>query len=610
MNLRQTVMNIFYAGAVLTVAFAWAPGEARANQTKPAKTNNAAPARATQPAATRGGGAATAGSGTRTRTTTTGSGTRSGGTTTTGSGTRSGGTTTTGSGTRSGGTTTTGSGTRSGGTTTAGSGTRSGGTTTTGSGTTTAGSGTRNGGTTTTGSGTRSGGTTTAGSGTRSGGTTTTGSGTRSGGTTTVGSGTRGGSTTTGRGGITTGRGMEGGRMGPAVYQKRPGEGERSLPGGGREFRDPQTNRMVTTNARGEVRRIEAPRGLAGNRMVINRGPRGGRVVESGRPGARVVSYGSRRGFVERPLRQGYISRTYVAGGRSYAHVYREGSYHGFAYYHYVPAVYYGSGFYAWAGTPWGVPARYSWGGAIAAPWLGFYAGYFTPYQAYVSPDQWLTDYLLAQNLRQAYDNQQAGNAEQAAPPMPDAQAAAAPVSPEIKALIADEVRQQLAAERAAALQPASTGPQPPPDQPPAALNQRFFVVSSNLDIATAGGQTCSLTPGDIIQRRGKDVMPDGGVAMEIVSSKPGDCATDSPATVQLADLQEMHNQFREQLDSGLQMLADNQAKGLPNGPAAGTRPVAEGTAVPAPDAESQLATQETDAAKLEAQVRQAGGSN
>ena len=158
-------------------------------------------------------------------------------------------------------------------------------------------------------------------------------------------------------------------------------------------------------------------------------------------------------------------------------------------------------------------------------------------------------------------------------------------------------------------MQPASTSLQQPAqgsEQPPPALSQKFFVVSSNLDLA-AGGQACTLTPGDIIHRTGKDVAPDGGVAVEVVSSKPGDCAADFGATVQLADLQEMHNQFREQLDSGLKMLADNQANGLPKGPAAGARPVAEGTADPAPDAESQLVTQEADAVKLEAQVRQGG---
>jgi hypothetical protein len=290
-------------------------------------------------------------------------------------------------------------------------------------------------------------------------------------------------------------------------------------------------------------------------------------------------------------------------------HVYREYSYHNIAYYRYVPAVYYGPRFYAWAVTPWGVPLRYAWFGmATPAPWFGFYAGYFTPYSTYPSPDLWLTDYLLAENLRLAYESQQAGNDGQA-PALPSgAQSAAATLSPEMKALIADEVRQQLAAENAAAMQPTSSGPQQPApgsEQLPPALNQRFFVVSSNLDITTAAGQACSLTPGDIIQRKGKDLTPDGSLAVEVVSSKPEDCVADSAATVKLADLQEMHNQFREQLDSGLKMMADNQAKGLPNVSAAGARPVAEGTADPVPDAQAQIATQEADAAKLEAQVRQ-----
>ncbi|MGO9115612.1 MAG: hypothetical protein ACLP9L_40920, partial [Thermoguttaceae bacterium] len=257
-------------------------------------------------------------------------------------------------------------------------------------------------------------------------------------------------------------------------------------------------------------------------------------------------------------------------------------------------------------------PVAYGWGGGFAAPWFGFYAGYFTPYPAYGSADLWLTDYLIAQNLRLAYESQQAGNAGQAPPPTPNGQATDASLSPEMKALIADEVRQQLEAEKAAATQPTSTGLQQPAqgsEQLPPALTQKFFVVSSNLDLAT-GGQACTLTPGDIIHRTGKDVTPDGGVAVEVVSSKPGDCAADFGATVQLADLQEMHNQFREQLDSGLKMLADNQVKGVPNEPAAGARAVAGGTADPAPDAEVQLVSQEADAVKLEAQVRQGGSGN
>jgi hypothetical protein len=388
------------------------------------------------------------------------------------------------------------------------------------------------------------------------------------------------------------------------------------LPNGYKEYREP-SGRVLTTNARGEVQRIEAPRGLAGgNKIVVNRGPGGARLVETGHPGARVVSYGPHRGFVERGVagRPGYISRTYVVGGRSYAHVYREYRYHGFAYYHYVPAVYYGPGFYGWAVTRWGAPMRYAWFGlATPAPWFGFYAGYFTPDPTYASPDLWLTDYLIAENLRLAYESQQAGNGGQAPPPPSNVQPTAATLSPGMKALIADEVRQQLAAEKASAVQPTSSSPEqlaPGSEQLPPAMNQRFFVVSANLDVTTAAGQACSLTPGDIIQRKGQTVTTDGGVDVDVVSSKPGDCAADSRAAVQLADLQEMHNQFREKLDSGLKMLAENQAKGLPNGPAAGARPVADGTAEPVADAESQLVAQEADAAKLEAQVRPGGGAN
>ena len=327
----------------------------------------------------------------------------------------------------------------------------------------------------------------------------------------------------------------------------------------------------------------------------MNRGPGGERMVVSGRPGGRVVSYGPRRGFVERSVRPGYITRTYVGGRRPYAHVYREHRYRGFLYYRYVPAIYYGPRFYGWVVTPWSVPVRYAWFGAGApAPWFSFYAGYFTPYPMYASPDLWLTDYLLAENLRLAYQSQQAGNGGQAGQ-----RALAAPnsptLSPEVKALIASEIRQQLASDQA----PAQTSS----DEPPA-LSQRFFLVSSNLD-ASARGQACSLTPGDIIQRKSKDVMPDGSIAVEVVVSKPGSCAVDSVIAVGIADLQEMQNQFREQLDLGLKTLADNEADGLPKAPAANARVVAEGTAIPLADAEAELAAQETAASRLEAEVSQ-----
>ena len=59
-----------------------------------------------------------------------------------------------------------------------------------------------------------------------------------------------------------------------------------------------------------------------------------------------------------------------------------------------------------------------------------------------------------------------------------------------------------------------------------------------------------------------------------------GDIGTQLAVGVQ--DLQDMHNDFRQKMDSGLQALADNQGKkGMPASPAPGRKAVPEGTAEP-----------------------------
>jgi hypothetical protein len=276
--------------------------------------------------------------------------------------------------------------------------------------------------------------------------------------------------------------------------------------------------------------------------------------------------------------------------------------YRGFPYYYYLPPVYYGPHFYGWALTPWHAPAHYVWFGVgRPAPWFGFYAGYFTPYPVYRSADLWLTDYLIAETLRLAYASHQAGAA--AVEPSAASGNMDPAVSPEVKALIADEVRKQLAEEQAEAAQ-ATTSTQTniaDSEMRPSAFTQKFFVVSSNLDLTAAGG-ACSLTPGDIIQRTGADVSSDGTVAAEVVSSKPGNCAANNPVEVSIADLQEMQNQFREQIDSGLKLMAENK-DGLPPAPAADARTVY--SAAPAEGVEAELASQEEAARLLEAEVRQ-----
>jgi hypothetical protein len=75
---------------------------------------------------------------------------------------------------------------------------------------------------------------------------------------------------------------------------------------------------------------------------------------------------------------------------------------------------------------------------------------------------------------------------------------------------------------------------------------------------------------------------------------------------VQVSDLQEMHNQFREQIDSGLKALADNSGKGgLPPAPDTGTS--AGEVPPPPPDAnvDSAVQAQQQAANQTEAQIQQ-----
>ena len=163
-----------------------------------------------------------------------------------------------------------------------------------------------------------------------------------------------------------------------------------------------------------------------------------------------------------------------------YAVAYREGYYRGHPYYRYVPAYDYGPRFYGWVGSPWVTPYPYYWGGPVAAPWFGYYSGYSAPAPVYASPDLWLTDYdcwprTCAPPMKtarrttpqpQVADNAGGSNAPRA-------------ITPEMKAMIADEVKRQVAEEQAAAAHPNTTAPPATgnAEAPPPALTLKFFVA-------------------------------------------------------------------------------------------------------------------------------------
>ena len=366
---------------------------------------------------------------------------------------------------------------------------------------------------------------------------------------------------------------------------------------------------MRATNFRadGRAAHIEHSR-PDGSRMVVDRGLRGERRVEVVRPGGvRVVTVG-RRGFVERPLRPGFVSRTSVIGGRTEVRVYRTLAYGNIHYYAYVPRVYYNPAFYGWANRPWGAPVAFAWGWG-PAPWYGFYGGYFAPSPYYPDASLWLTDYVLAENLQLAYENRMAAGGEESANQPPPAEpTSAVMLTPEVKQMIAEEVRQQLAAEQAAAAQPAAAQPSPTASEAPPALDPklRIFVASTPLNLTAADGQTCALTPGDIIERTSRNPTDDGKIAVNVMNSKAGDCPVDFASVLDVSALQDMHNQFREQIAAGMEKLASNQGKGgLPAGPAASPRQAAEGQAPPADDARELLEKQTQEADQTEAEIAQ-----
>jgi len=355
--------------------------------------------------------------------------------------------------------------------------------------------------------------------------------------------------------------------------------------------------------------------------MDVHYGLHGGRVYSGHfHDGGRYVGWGHGHGFVEHPMMwhgHAYVTRTYYWGGHPYAFAYRTYYWGGAPYYWYASPFYYHPAFYAWAWNPWPAPVYYpigywGWGGY---PWYGYYGYYFAPAPVYPVASLWLADYLLAANLANSYQAQQDAMADANAG---DSDAAPADngntssngqvqLSPEVKQAIADEVKRQLAAEQTASKAPGSAVPASDPSAPPALdPNNRVFVVSSQLDVSTDDGQECSLTPGDVVSRIDDSADSNKAVRVSILSSKKGDCSGGAMPRVQVADLQEMHNQFDQQVDAGTQALAKKQGQnGLPKAPDTGTVNGDAPQAQPDANAASELNDQQSQADQAAQDVQQ-----
>jgi hypothetical protein len=252
-------------------------------------------------------------------------------------------------------------------------------------------------------------------------------------------------------------------------------------------------------------------------------------------------------------------------------------------------------------------------------PWNRYYGYYFNPYPVYPSAAFWLTDYLISSSLQSAYAAQQ-----EAGEVGGDPSAGAAPLTPDVKQMISDEVRNQLALENQEAQQNAQQQDVDPGSSGVARIlsdvangHAHVFVVGTALDVVDASGTECTLSDGDALSLR--TAPPPDATAAELVvlASKGGqECPKDDTVQVSLDDLQEMQNHMRETIDQGLQELQDNQGKGgLPTAPAAPqAAPAAWASIAPPPDPnaanELQQEAQQADQAQTEVtqEVAQDGG--
>jgi hypothetical protein len=423
--------------------------------------------------------------------------------------------------------------------------------------------------------------------------------------TTAGGSRTTGGAAGASRAG---GAGAGGAGAHPSGANARAGAGGRPTPAGSHEARAANGS-SVRTRANGSRSDVhDAKRG-----MDIHHGLNGNRRVSVERADhSRIVSERGGRGYVQHPYSyhgHEYGHRAYYDHGRRYDRYYGRYGYRGGFVDVYAPGYYYAPAFYGWAYNPWAAPISYAWGWG-GNPWYGYYGSFFTPYPVYSSASLWLTDYLISTSLAAAYQAQAEANAAAVGAALQ----ASAPLTPDIKQMIADEVQRQVALENSEAQQNAAQQDIDPGSSGIARMlsdNQaHVFVAGADLDLVDASGNECAISQGDVIEVTTAPPADATTASAVVLTSKGGkECGKSANVSVAFADLQDMQNHMRETIDAGLGDLKTKQGKGgLPTAPpSAQAAPVQSAYAAvappPDPNAASEIQAQAAQADQAEQEV-------
>jgi hypothetical protein len=431
----------------------------------------------------------------------------------------------------------------------------------------------------------------------------------------------KGGPTTASKAGPTTGGGATpAGRGGATPAGRGPSTGGGATParGGGATPRDTKTtvgdkhkptatartpaSSHVTRTASGhEVTRRKdgRPADVRRGDTSIHHGLNGNRRVSRERADhSRVVADRRGHGYVQHPYRyhgHEYAHRTYYDHGRPVDRFYRGYEYHGVAVEAYAPAVYFAPAYYGWVYNPWVAPIQFNFGFA-AAPWYGAYGFYFTPYPAYASASLWLTDYIISQQLAAAYAANAAMQSQVAAG---GAAEGAVALTPDVKNLIAEEVKRQIALEnQEAQTVAANNDPDPAMSGIGRLLSdgvQHTFVAGKDLDLVDANGNECAISEGDALQLTGPPAADATAANLVVLGSKGGnECRKGTNVLVAFEEIQEMQNAMRETIGQGMAELQKKQGTGgLPAAPAsARVAPVQTAFAKEAPPPDADVQTQ------------------
>lgn len=387
---------------------------------------------------------------------------------------------------------------------------------------------------------------------------------------------------------------------------------------GGRQWQVNQDKQLVRYSKSGVEAKFDHRGQLAevhiahhDGEIVIHHATNGNRHIEVVRPDhSRLVSFAPNRGYVEHriPSRSGYVARNYVVDGKSSIRVYRTYQYQNITYYQFVPVAYYSPLFYRWINSRWSTPVTYA-GDWDGQPWAAANQQYFAPDSSYSTPDALVTDYVIEEDLKLAFEGQDSTRDE--ASPMAGGNGDSMPITPQVKQVFAREVgsevtEMEIEAKSAGAVDPKSKSDVP--EQVPSVLNpeHRLLMISTNQQVTTTSGETCLLTGGDMIVRTGNEIVEGDKVEISVLASRPGDCPYNVAAKIELAALQEQSNEMRAQIHSGISMVANKQGThGIPPGPDSALHGAPEGYAPADADAGNQLHKLQQEAEKAESDIRQ-----